>query len=158
MESALTNTGTMNLELSDSEMALLKDIASDGQTNFVSLKKEGLQIGQEFHPEIFVQVTEIDRYSYIWEGGTNKIINRDMARDEAKAAGYAEGMNLSLKILKPEMGEEYNPFHASVKRLEFQQICGVPPVKECPPEGRCHQDPYYLEAVQKRESGCCGDF
>ena len=41
------------------------------------------------------------------EGGTNKVIDRDMSRDEAKAAGYAEGMDLTLKILKPEFEEEH---------------------------------------------------
>ena len=49
----------------------------------------------------------IDRYSYKWEGGTNKVIDRDMTRDEAKAAGFAEGMDLTLRILKPEFEEEH---------------------------------------------------
>ena len=99
----LMNTGTMDLELSACEMELLKDIARDGQTNFVGLKKEGLQIGQEFYPEIFCQITSMEKYNYKWEGGTNKVVDRTMSRDEAKAAGYAEGMDLSLKILKPEV-------------------------------------------------------
>ena len=103
----LMNAGTTNLELTAADMELLKDIARDGATNFVGLKKEGLQIGQEFLNEIFVQVTRIDRYSYKWEGGTSKVIDREMSRDEAKATGYAEGMDLSLKILKPEMEEEF---------------------------------------------------
>ena len=101
------NTGTMDLELTAADMEMLKDIARDGATNFVGLKKEGLQIGQEFYSEAFVQVMRIDRYSYKWEGGTNKVIDRDMTRDEAKAAGYAEGMDLTLKILKPEFEEEH---------------------------------------------------
>ena len=50
----LTNTGNMDLELSAADMEMLKDIARDGATNFVGLKKEGLQIGQEFYSEAFV--------------------------------------------------------------------------------------------------------
>jgi hypothetical protein len=103
----LMNTGTMDLELSASEMELLKDIARDGKTNFVGLKKEGLQIGQEFYPEIFCQITSMEKYNYMWQGGTNKVVDRTMTREEAKAAGYAEGMDLSLKILKPEFEEEF---------------------------------------------------
>jgi hypothetical protein len=108
MESALTNIGTMvEMELSVGEMELLKNIARDGQTNFVGLKKEGLQIGQEYYTEIFCQITSMEKYSYKWEGGTNKVVDRNMSREEAKAAGYAEGMDLSLKILKPEFEEEF---------------------------------------------------
>jgi hypothetical protein len=107
MENAIMNTGTIDLELSAADMEMLKDIAREGATNFVGLKKEGLQIGQEFYNEIFCQIMRIDRYSYKWEGGTSKVINRDMTRDEAKAAGYAEGMDLSLRIMKPEMEEEF---------------------------------------------------
>jgi hypothetical protein len=103
----LMNTGTVDLELSASEMDLLKDIARDGKSNFVGLKKEGLQIGQEFYPEIFCQITSMEKYNYKWEGGTNKVVDRTMTREEAKAAGYAEGMDLSLKILKPEFEEEF---------------------------------------------------
>jgi hypothetical protein len=103
----LSPIGTTDLELPAADMEMLKDIARDGATNFVGLKREGLSIGQEFYSEIFCQIMRIDRYSYLWQGGTSKIINRDMTRDEAKAAGYAEGMDLSLKILKPEMGEEH---------------------------------------------------
>ena len=107
MENAIMNTGTIDLELSAADMEMLKDIAREGATNFVGLKKEGLQIGQEFYNEIFCQIMRIDRYSYKWEGGTSKVIDRDMTRDEAKAAGYAEGMDLSLRIMKPEMEEEF---------------------------------------------------
>ena len=103
----LMNTGTVDLELSASEMDLLKDIARDGKSNFVGLKKEGLQIGQEFYPEIFCQITSMEKYNYKCEGGTNKVVDRTMTREEAKAAGYAEGMDLSLKILKPEFEEEF---------------------------------------------------
>ena len=102
-----TQNEIMDLEISESDLALLQDIARGGQTNFVGLKKEGLEIGQEFYSEVFVQVMRIDRYSYLWQNGTNKIIDRDMTRDEAKASGYAQGMDLTLKILKPEMEEEH---------------------------------------------------
>jgi hypothetical protein len=108
MSNALTNIGTMvEMELSASEMELLKDIARDGQTNFVSLKKEGLQIGQEFYTEIFCQITRMEKYNYMWQGGTNKVVDRTMNRDEAKEKGFNEGMDLSLKILKPEFEEEF---------------------------------------------------
>ena len=100
-----TQNEITDLEISESDLALLQDIARGGQTNFVGLKKEGLEIGQEFYSEVFVQVMRIDRYSYLWQNGTNKIIDRDMTRDEAKASGYAQGMDLTLKILKPEMEE-----------------------------------------------------
>jgi hypothetical protein len=54
-----------------------------------------------------VQVMRIDRYSYMWQNGTNKIIDREMTKDEAKSNGYAEGIDLALRILKPEMDEEF---------------------------------------------------
>ena len=107
MTNQLSPTGTTNLELTAADMKQLEDIARDGATNFVGLKKDGLQIGQEFFNEIYVQIMRIDRYRYKWEGGSNKLVDREMSRDEAKAAGYAEGMDLSLKILKPEMDEEF---------------------------------------------------
>ena len=107
MENAITSTGTMDLELSAADMEMLKDIARAGATNFVGLKREGLQIGQEYYNEIFCQITQIDRYNYKWEGGTNKVIDRTMTKDEAKAEGFTEGMDLTLRILKPEMSEEY---------------------------------------------------
>lgn len=107
MENALTKTGTVNVELTDYDMDLLKDIARDGQTNFIGLKKEGLEIGQEFYTEVFCQITGMDRYNYKWEGGTNKLIDRTMTKEEAKAAGYAEGMDLTLKLLKPGFEEPY---------------------------------------------------
>ena len=109
MENQMTElqNGIVDLELSASEMALLKEICRDGQTNFVGLKKEGLQIGQEFYPEIFCQITGMEKYNYKWEGGTTKVIDRTMSREEAKTEGFAEGMDLSLKILKPEFEEEF---------------------------------------------------
>ena len=99
--------GIMELEIPSVELELLKDIARDGQTNFVGLKKEGLQIGQEHYPEIFCQITALDRYYYKWEGGTSKLTDRSMTKEAAKAAGYAEGMDISLTILKPEMEESF---------------------------------------------------
>ena len=105
--SQLANIGTTDIELSAAEMEMLKDIASGGASNFMGVKRDGLQIGQEFFNEVFVQVVRIDRYSYRWEGGSDKIIDRTMSRDDAKAAGFAEGMDLTLKLLKPEFEEEF---------------------------------------------------
>lgn len=107
MENALTKTGTVNVELTDYDMDLLKDIARDGQTNFIGLKREGLEIGQEYYSEVFCQITDMDRYAYKWEGGTNKLVDRNLSKEEAKAAGYAEGMDLTLKLLKPEFEETF---------------------------------------------------
>ena len=97
----------MDLEISESDLALLQDIARDGQTNFVGLKKEGLQIGQKYYTEILCQISSMEKYSYKWEGGTNKVVDRNMSREEAKAAGFVEGIDLFLKILKPEFEEEF---------------------------------------------------
>ena len=102
-----TENEIMDLEISESDLALLQDIARDGQTNFVGLKKEGLEIGQEYYPEIFCQITAWDRYNYKWEGGTTKLTDKTMSKEEAKACGYNEGMDLTLKIVKPEMAETF---------------------------------------------------
>ena len=44
MTEIIKQDGMVSLEISESEFESLKDIARDGQANFVGLKKEGLEI------------------------------------------------------------------------------------------------------------------
>ena len=76
--------------------------ACSNVSNFAKNTKEGIELAQETYPEIFAQITAWKRYFYRWENGTNKLVDDTMTKDEAKRDGWSEGMDLTLKVLKPE--------------------------------------------------------
>ena len=98
--------GMVTFEISEDELELYREISKDAGGNYVGLKTEGLQIGQEYFQEIFVQIIRTEKLFYKWDG-SSKQKNRTMTRNEAESAGYDEGADLSLKILHPEMAEDY---------------------------------------------------
>ena len=98
----LMNTGTMDVSVSDSELAELQALAQDNVSNFAKNTKEGIELAQQTYPEIFAQITAWKRYFYRWENGTNKLVDDTMTKDEAKRDGWSEGMDLTLRVLKPE--------------------------------------------------------
>ena len=103
MENALTNFGTMDIEVSDDERAILSEFLNDNKSNFAKITGEGIELAQETYPEIFAQITSWDRYFYRWENGKTKVIDREMTKDQAKSNGYSEGMDLTLSVMKPEL-------------------------------------------------------
>ena len=103
MSNALTNLGTMDIEVSDDERASLNEFLNDNKSNFAKITKEGIELAQETYPEVFCQITAWDRYFYRWENGVNKIVDRSMTKDEAKKSGFSEGMDLTLSVMKPEL-------------------------------------------------------
>ena len=98
----LAPIGTTDVSVSDSELAELQALAQDNVSNFAKTTKEGIELSQETYPEIFTQITAWKRYFYLWQNGTQKLINDQMTKEDAKREGWSEGMDLTLRVLKPE--------------------------------------------------------
>jgi hypothetical protein len=104
-ELTVNSNGNVSLDISESFMSLLNDIKADGRTNYISLTEDGVKVGDDYFSEVFAKIVDLDKYSYRWENGKNKIIKRGMDKAEAKNQGFADGMDLTLQMIKPEFDD-----------------------------------------------------
>jgi hypothetical protein len=96
------DNGKLIVKIDDALAAELTRILEQRRQLYLHLKAQGLTIDDEVFQEIYCHIFRWRFYHFKWPEGQRKDVQYDMPEEEARAKRYTPGVDLTLKLLRPE--------------------------------------------------------